>query len=114
MMRGMSLLGSSPRHYAWATQLLSKKFCSGGEPLQTLCRIKPARELNLRPLARATNAFSLDQVAGWSLLFNDLAVVMPHCQFGNRNTGARKLSSTVSVKLSYIIRGITSSDRVDI
>ena len=37
--RVTSLRGPSPRHCAWATQLLSKKCCSGGEPLATLCPI---------------------------------------------------------------------------
>ena len=32
-----SLKGSFPRHCARATQLLSKRFCSGGEALATLC-----------------------------------------------------------------------------
>ena len=34
--RVTSLRGPSPRHSARATQLLSKKCCSGGEPLATL------------------------------------------------------------------------------
>ena len=34
--RVTSLQGPSPRHCARATQLLSKKCCSGGEPLATL------------------------------------------------------------------------------
>ena len=37
--RVTSLRGPSPRHCARATQLLSKKCCSGGEPLATLCPI---------------------------------------------------------------------------
>ena len=37
----------------WATQLLSKKCCSRGEPLATLCPISPARDFNL-PLQRRT------------------------------------------------------------
>ena len=35
----MSLQGPSLRHCARETQLLSKKCCSGGEPLATLCPI---------------------------------------------------------------------------
>ena len=52
-----------PRHCARATQLLSKKCCSGGEPLATLWLIWPAR-LNFRPPATETNALPLDQLAG--------------------------------------------------
>ena len=37
-----SLRGPSPRHCARATQLLSKKCRSGGEPLATLCAIWPS------------------------------------------------------------------------
>ena len=37
--RVRSWRGPSPRHCAWATQLLSKKCRSGGEPLATLCPI---------------------------------------------------------------------------
>ena len=37
--RVTSLRGPSPRHCARATQLLSKKCRSGGEPLATLCPI---------------------------------------------------------------------------
>ena len=87
------------------------KCCSGGEALATLCRIWPARELKHRPLVQATNALLLDQLAGWSLLFNNLAVVMLHCQLGNR----RKLSTTILVKqkLSYVINGIIGLDRMD-
>ena len=47
-----------------ATQLHSKKCCSGGEPLATLCPIWQARDLNLRPPALETNVLPLDQVAG--------------------------------------------------
>ena len=38
-----------------ATQLLSKKCRSGGEPLATLCPIRPARYLSLRPPSSETN-----------------------------------------------------------
>ena len=62
--RVTSWRGPSPRHCARATQLLSKKCCSGGEPLATLCPIWPARDLNLRPPASETNALPLDQLAG--------------------------------------------------
>ena len=47
----------------WATQLLSKKCPSDGEPLVTLCLIWPARDLNLGPPAPETNALPLDQLA---------------------------------------------------
>ena len=40
--------GPTPRHCARATQLLSKKYRSGGESLAALCPIWPARDLNLR------------------------------------------------------------------
>ena len=62
--RVTSWRGPSPRHCARATQLLSKKCRSGGEPLATLCPIWPARDLNLRPPAPETNALPLDQLAG--------------------------------------------------
>ena len=60
---------SSPRHCARATQLLSKKCRSDGEPLATLCPIWPARDLNLRPPAPETNALPLDQLAGARIVF---------------------------------------------
>ena len=60
--RVTSLWGPSPRHCARATQLLSKKCRSGGEPLATLCPIWPARDLNLGPPAPETNALPLDQL----------------------------------------------------
>ena len=40
--RVTSWRGPFPRHCARATQLLSKKCRSGGEPLATLCLIRPA------------------------------------------------------------------------
>ena len=52
--RATSLRSPSPRHCAWATQLLLKKCRSGGEPLAKLCPIRPARDLNLKPNAVAT------------------------------------------------------------
>ena len=55
--------GPSPRHCARATQLLSKKCHSGGEPLATLCPTWTAQDLNLRPPAPETNALPLDQLA---------------------------------------------------
>ena len=61
--RVTSWRGPSPRHCARATQLLSKKYRSGGEPLATLCPIWPVRDLNLRPPAPETNALPLDQLA---------------------------------------------------
>ena len=60
--RVTSWRGPSPRHCARATQLLSKKCRSGGEPLATLCPILPARDLNLRPHDPETNALPLDQL----------------------------------------------------
>ena len=62
--RVTSWRGPSPRHCARATQLLSKKYRSGGEPLATLSPIWPARDLKLRPPAPETNALPLDQLAG--------------------------------------------------
>ena len=62
--RVTSWRGPSSHHCARATQLLSKKCRSGGEPLATLCPIWPARDLNLRPPAPETNALPLDQLAG--------------------------------------------------
>ena len=41
-----SLLGSSPQHCVWATQLLRNKSHYGVEPLATLCSIWPAQDLN--------------------------------------------------------------------
>ena len=58
--RVTSKRGPSPHHCAWATQLLSTKCCSGGEPLTTLCPIWPARDLNLIPPAPETNALPLE------------------------------------------------------
>ena len=62
--RVTSWRGPSPRHCHRATQLLSEKCRSGGEPLATLCPIWPARDLNLIPPALETNALPLDQLAG--------------------------------------------------
>ena len=61
----MSQHGSSPRHCARVTQLLSKKYRSGGETLAALCPIRPARDLNLGPPAPETNAIPLNQLAGF-------------------------------------------------
>ena len=47
-------------HCAQATQLLSKKCHSGGEPLATLCLIWPARDLKFRPPAPEANVLLLD------------------------------------------------------
>ena len=55
--RVTSLRGPISRHYARATQLLSKKCRIGGEPLATLCSILPARDLNLRPHAPETTRY---------------------------------------------------------
>ena len=46
-----------------ATQLLSKKYRSGGEPFATLCPIWPARDLNIRAPTPETNAIPLNQLA---------------------------------------------------
>ena len=54
----------SPRHCTWATQLLSQKCHSSGEPSATLRPIRQARDLNLRSTAPETNALPLDQQAG--------------------------------------------------
>ena len=64
-MRVTSRRNPSPRHCALATQVLSKKCCSGGEQLATLCPIWPAWDSNLRPPAPETNALPLDQLAFW-------------------------------------------------
>ena len=61
--RVKSLQGPSPRHSALATQLLSEKYRSGGEPLAKLCPIWLPQDLNLRPPALETNALPLDQLA---------------------------------------------------
>ena len=58
------LVGPFPRHCTRETQLLTKKCHSGGEPLATLCSIWPARDLNLIPSARETNALPFDQLTG--------------------------------------------------
>ena len=55
--------GPSPRHCAWATQLNTKKCCSGGEPLATLCPTWPVRDLNLRPSTPETPALPFNQLA---------------------------------------------------
>ena len=71
--RVTSSRGPSPRHFAQATQLLLKKCCSGGEPLATLCPIRPARDLKLGPPAPETNALPLDRLAKTiELKHNDL------------------------------------------
>ena len=54
------LAGPTPRHFSRATQLLSKKYRSPGEPLATLCLVWPARDLNLRPPASETNTLLLE------------------------------------------------------
>ena len=50
--------------HLWATQLLSKKCRSGGEPLTAVCSIWPAKNVNLRPPATETNALPLNQLPG--------------------------------------------------
>ena len=60
-----NLRGPSPCHFAQASQLHSKKCCSGGEPLETLSLIWSVWDLNLRRSAPEMNALSLDQPAGF-------------------------------------------------
>ena len=55
----------SPHHCARATQLLSKKCRSGGEPSVTLCPIWSARDLNLRPSAPEMNALPPTYQYNW-------------------------------------------------
>ena len=52
------------RYWSGKTQLISKKFRSGGEPLVTQCSIWPVIHLKLRPPALDTNASLLVQQAG--------------------------------------------------
>ena len=66
--RKTTIRDPSPRHCALATQLLSRKCCSGGEALPTLCQIWPTRDLNLTLPAPETNALSLYQLCGRVLL----------------------------------------------
>ena len=47
----------------WATQLFLKKSCSNGELLATLCLIRLAVDLNLKPPAPETIALLLNQLA---------------------------------------------------
>ena len=51
--------GPSLHYCARVTQLLAKKWCSGGEPLTTVYPIWEARDLNFRPPALETKALSL-------------------------------------------------------
>ena len=51
-------------HCALETQLFLKKCSNGGEPLATLCLIKLARGLNLRPPIPEKNVLQLEQLAG--------------------------------------------------
>ena len=62
--RVTSFRGPSPRHCARVTQLPSKICRSSGEPLATLCMIRPAQDLNLKPTTPERKAFPLDQLAG--------------------------------------------------
>ena len=61
-LRGTRLRDPSARHCAPATQLLSKKCHSGGEPLATLCLILAAQDINLRPPAPEANVLPLDRL----------------------------------------------------
>ena len=63
--RATSLRGSSSRHYAQETQLLSKKCRSSGESLAPLRSIWPTQDLNLRPLASERNALTIEQLVGF-------------------------------------------------
>ena len=56
--RVTSWQGPSPRHWARATQLLSK-YRRGGQPLTTQRPIWPTWNLNLRPPAIETNTFQI-------------------------------------------------------
>ena len=60
--RVTSLKDPASDHCTRATQLPSKKYLSGGEPLVTLCPIWPARDRNLKPRAPETNALPLTQL----------------------------------------------------
>ena len=64
--RATSLRGPFPRHCTRTTQLLSKKYRSGGEPLATLCLIWPTRDLNLRPPGPETKALPS---TNWTVFF---------------------------------------------
>ena len=61
-------------------ELLSKKCCSGGEPLATLCPIRPARDLNLRSSAPEMNAFLSLQLYVFDWLENRLRFVVNGCK----------------------------------
>ena len=63
-----SLRGQSPRHCARATELLSKKCCSGGEPVATLYPIWPAGDLKLGPATPETNALPLDHLLKFKMV----------------------------------------------
>ena len=58
--RVTSWLGPSLCHCDQATQLISKKCCSGDELLATLCSIWPTCDLNLRPRDPEINVLLLD------------------------------------------------------
>ena len=75
--RVTSLRGPSSRYCTRATQLFSKKWCNGDKVLATLCSIYPSPNLNLRPSAPETNAFSLDQLKGidWNVSLNIYASI---------------------------------------
>ena len=61
--RVTSLLGPSSCHCTQETQLLSKKYSRGSEPLATLRPIWSARNFNFKSPALETNALPLDQLA---------------------------------------------------
>ena len=61
--RVTNLLGPSPRQCARAAVLLAKKCCCGDEPLASLCPIRRARDLKLRPPAPETKALPLNLLA---------------------------------------------------
>ena len=66
--RVTSWRGPSPRHCARATQLLSKKCRSGGEPLATLCRFdRPEIWTSDLPLQRRTRYSSTN----YNIFIND-------------------------------------------
>ena len=101
------LAGPSPHHCARTAQLLSKKCCSGGKPLATLCPIWPARDLNLRPPATETNPLPLDQLAGTTYCCESLFTVMNFAKSKHRAT-------LTNERLKELIRGASATYRPNI
>ena len=67
-------ISASPCSCTWATQLLLKKCCSGGELLATPCPMWLARDLNLRP-SRSRDKLVRSTVWPTGLLIMFLSVV---------------------------------------